>query len=159
MSRAFVKDQDDLPEEFADRPISANPNFVTAHGLRLIDAEIEQLRHEQAQAQHDGDKAVLARTARDLRYWLQRRTSAQLVEPPHQVTKVAFATRVTIRREDGRTQSFAIVGEDEGDPAKGSIAYSSPLARALLGKAKGDFAEAPGGEVEIVALEAVGPEG
>ena len=39
------------------------------------------------------------------------------------------------------------------DPAKGSIAYTSPMARALLGRKKGDFAEAPGGGVEIVALE------
>jgi transcription elongation GreA/GreB family factor len=159
MSRAFVKDQDDLPEDVADRPISPNPNFVTARGLRLIDEAITRLRHGQAHAQQTQDKEALAHTARDLRYWLQRRTSAQLVEPPHGVSKVAFATRAEIRRADGRTQVYAIVGEDEADPAEGTIAYSSPLARALLGKHAGDLVEAPGGEVEIVGLEAVGPEG
>ena len=41
MSRAFVKDQDDLPEDVADRPISPNPNFVTGRGLRLIDEMLE----------------------------------------------------------------------------------------------------------------------
>ena len=153
MSRAFVKEQDDVPDDLPERPVSSNPNFVTARGLCLITDELEKLRHTKAQAQHDGDKSSLARAARDLRYWLQRRTSAQLVEPPREAVKVAFATRVTLRREDGRTQKFMIVGEDEADPTQGSIAYTSPLARAVLGKSAGDVAEAPGGEVEIVAVE------
>ncbi len=159
MSRAFVKDQDDLPADIADRPISANPNFVTARGLRLIDEALERLRHEQAHAQQAQNKEDMSRTARDLRYWVQRHTSAQLVPPPHDLSKVAFGTRVTLKREDGRTQRFAIVGEDEGDPVQGAIAYTSPLARAVLGKSVGEFAEGPAGEVEIVALEAVDPEG
>jgi transcription elongation GreA/GreB family factor len=143
MSRAFVKDQD-APDELPERPVSPNPNFVTPRGLRLIDEKLEALRRDLARAQ---------------RYWTQRRSGAQMVEPPKRATAVAFATTVTIRRGDGRQQRFAIVGEDEADPAKGSIAYSSPMARALLGRSKGDFAEFQGGEVEIVALEAVGPEG
>ncbi|MGZ5828689.1 MAG: GreA/GreB family elongation factor [Xanthobacteraceae bacterium] len=32
-------------------------------------------------------------------------------------------------RDDGRQQTFRIVGEDEADPAKGSISHVSPLAR------------------------------
>jgi len=159
MSRAFVKEQDDAPEDLPERPVSPHPNFVTARGLRLIDDEIEALRRTQAQAQHVGDKALLARTARDLRYWMQRRTSAQPVDPPHKAETVAFATRVTILRGDGRKVAYAITGEDEADPAKGTIAYVSPMARALLGKSVGDFAETPGGEVEIVGLESVSPEG
>lgn len=152
MSRAFVKDQEDAPEDLGERPISPNPNFVTERGLRLIDETVAALRKEQAQAQHDEDKAALARTSRDLRYWVQRRTSAQLVPPPAELKTVAFATRVDIRREDGRRQHFAIVGEDESDPGRGLIAYTSPMARALLGKAVGEFADAPGGEVEIVEI-------
>lgn len=159
MSRAFVKEQDDAPEELLERPVSANPNFVTARGLHLIEEALETLRKAQTQAQVEGDKAAVARAARDLRYWLQRRASAQLVAPPAELKTVAFATRVTILREDGRRQRFAIVGEDEADPAQGLIAYASPMARALLGKAVGEFAEAPGGEVEIVDLEAAHPEG
>ena len=44
MSRAFVKEQDDVPEDLTERPVSASPNVVTARGLRLIDAEIEVSR-------------------------------------------------------------------------------------------------------------------
>jgi transcription elongation GreA/GreB family factor len=157
MSRAFVKEQDDAPEELLQRPVSSNPNFVTGRGLRLIDEMIGTLRKELAR--HHGDKALLARTSRDLRYWVQRRTTAQLIAPPGDLKTVAFATRVTIERADGRRQTFAIVGEDEADPVKGSIAYTSPMARALLGRKKGDIAEVPGGEAEIVALEPVNPEG
>ena len=72
---------------------------------------------------------------------------------------MGFGTRVTILRDDGRKQVFAIVGEDESDPPKGYLAYTSPLARALMGRAVGDVAEIPGGEAEIVRLEAIGPEG
>ena len=158
MSRAFVKDQEDAIEEFGERPVSTNPNFLTTRGLRLIDEMLETLRKDQAHAQHVGDKTGLARTSRDLRYWMQRRTTAQVVAPPAKLTAVAFATRVTIKRGNGKTQSYAIVGEDEADPAQGSIAYSSPLARALLGKKTGDFAEVHGGEVEIAALTALEPE-
>ena len=64
-----------------------------------------------------------------------------------------FGDRVTFEREDGRVQTFRIVGEDEADPAKGSVSYVAPIARALLGKAVGDVSPAPGGEVEITAFE------
>jgi transcription elongation GreA/GreB family factor len=154
MSRAFDKEQDgdDGGEQLPDRPISPHANFVTARGLGLIDEEIERLRAQLAEAQRTQDRAALAHASRDLRYWTQRRVSAQLVEPPKEVDKVAFATSVTIRREDGREQTFTIVGEDEADPARGLIAYVAPMARALLGKQVGEFAEAPGGEVGIVTI-------
>lgn len=159
MSRAFVKEQDDVPEHLAERPVSPNPNLVTQRGLTLIDREIEELRRRLAQGQHDADKAAIARASRDLRYWTQRRSTAQAVNAPQLPTVVAFATRVTIVREDGRKQRLAIVGEDEADPAAGLIAYSSPMARAILGRGVGEAVEGPGGEIEIQALESIDPEG
>lgn len=159
MSRAFVKEQDDAPEPLAERPISGNPNVVTARGLRLIDGEIETLRRALAQAQAEADKAGIARASRDLRYWTQRRATAQLFMPPESPAQVGFATIVTILRGDGRRMRLMIVGEDEADPGEGRIAYTSPMARALLGREAGEFVEIPGGEAEIVALEAISPEG
>ncbi len=64
-----------------------------------------------------------------------------------------FGTTVTIKREDGRRQTFRIVGEDEADPAKGTIPYVSPLARALVGKAVGDVVRLGEGEVEVLKVE------
>ena len=64
---------------------------------------------------------------------------------------VRFGSRVTIERADGRRQTLQLVGEDEADPAAGTISYVAPLARALLGKERGDVA--PVVEVEIVEID------
>jgi transcription elongation GreA/GreB family factor len=161
MSRAFVKEQDDQEglEELPERPVSTNPNFVTPHGLTLIDEEIETARKLLAHAQHESDRGGIARASRDLRYWTQRRATAQPVEPPKAPKKVAFATRVTVKRDDGRQQVFSIVGEDEADLEKGLIAYTVPMARALLGLAVGEEAELPGGHAEVIDLKPIDAKG
>ncbi|WP_171524657.1 GreA/GreB family elongation factor, partial [Acinetobacter baumannii] len=79
------------------------------------------------------DDTALARASRDLRYYSARRNSAQLVVPPAGADTVGFGGSVTFDREDGRRQTFRIVGEDEADPSKGTISHVSPIARALIG--------------------------
>src|SRR5437660_2715658 len=118
MSRAFVKepDGDDGRDELPERPISSHPNLVTAEGLAHINAEISRLQAAHAAAQATDERGALARTARDLRYWNARRASAQLVPPPTDKAQVHFGSIVTIVRDDGRKQTFRIVGEDEADP-------------------------------------------
>lgn len=154
MSSAFVKEPEggEAFEDLPDRPISPHPNFVTPEGLAFMEAELERLHREHAAAQAADDKASLARTARDLRYWTARRNSAQLVEPPTQASEVHFGSTVTIEREDGRRQTFRIVGEDEADPAKGTISYVSPVAQALTGKRVGDVVQAGASAAEIVKI-------
>jgi len=71
MSRAFVKESDDV-EPLPERPVSPYPNFVTAQGLVLIEAELARLTEVFAQAQAAEDRDALARLGRDLRYWRQR---------------------------------------------------------------------------------------
>lgn len=100
----------------------------------------------------DGDRTAMARATRDLRYWSARRATAQLMERDPAKSVVQFGDRVTFEREDGRVQTFRIVGEDQADPAKGTISYIAPIARALLGKAVGEVSAAPGGEIEITAI-------
>jgi transcription elongation GreA/GreB family factor len=153
MSRAFVKESSgegalNLP----DRSISPHPNYVTPEGLRAIEAELARSRRELAAAQASDDGDAVARTARDLRYWMARRASAQVIEPPADAETVHFGSTFTIARADGRRQTFRIVGEDEADPARGTIPYVAPLARALAGRAAGETAQIGGEEVEIVAI-------
>ncbi|HEX2560587.1 transcription elongation factor GreA [Phenylobacterium sp.] len=158
MSVAFTREEDyeaqaaDLP----DRPISPHPNLVTASGLAAIEAELAAARAAYAAAQALGDvsadRTAMARATRDLRYWSARRASAQLTETASEGEVVQFGRTVEFEREDGRRQAFRIVGEDEADPAKGSVSYVSPLARALMGKSVGDVALVNGAEVEIVAV-------
>ncbi|KPF81346.1 transcription elongation factor [Brevundimonas sp. AAP58] len=158
MSVAFTREEDleataaDLP----DRPISPHPNLVTPGGLAAIDAALAEARAAYAAAQAQGsieaDRTAMARATRDLRYWSARRASAQLVEAPAD-GRVRFGGSVTIEREDGRTQTWRIVGEDEADPANGSVSHVSPLARALIGKRVGDEANVAGQSVEIIAVD------
>jgi len=63
-------------------------------------------------------------------------------------TVVRFGATVTLVDEDTEDKStYQIVGADEGDIAKGLLSISAPLARALIGKTKGDSVEVntPGG--------------
>ncbi len=154
MSRAFVKEQEDASvEELPDRLISEHPNLVTKEGLAQIEAEVARLTAEHTAAQAEEDRAKAAATARDLRYWTARQQSAEVVTPPADGAHVHFGTTVTVERADGRRQTFRIVGEDEADPAKGTIPYVSPLARALVGKAVGDVVKLGDGEVEVLAVK------
>ncbi len=63
-----------------------------------------------------------------------------------------FGSTVTIVRNDGRRQTFRIVGEDEADPAHGTLSHVSPLARALFGKQVGDTIEVAQKEAEILEI-------
>ena len=158
MSVAFTREEDleataaDLP----DRPISPHPNLVTPQGLAKIDAALAAARAAYNAAQAHGsieaDRTAMARATRDLRYWSARRATAQLVESAPD-GRVRFGGAVTLLREDGRTQTWRITGEDEADPAKGSVSHVSPLARALVGKRVGDEATVAGQTVEIVAVD------
>jgi transcription elongation GreA/GreB family factor len=86
-------------------------------------------------------------------YFVERLASAVLRPEPASSTAVAFGSRVTVLRDDGRRQTFRIVGEDEADPRCGSIAYVSPLAHHLIGKQVDEAVEVDGHEIEIVAVE------
>jgi transcription elongation GreA/GreB family factor len=158
MSVAFTREEDSESQaaNLPDRPVSPHPNLVTAAGLASIEAELAAARAAYAAAQSEGgvsaDRTAMARATRDLRYWGSRRASAQLTEPAADPGVVQFGRTVEFAREDGRRQVFRIVGEDEADPAKGSVSYASPLARALLGKTVGDVATLNGAEVEVVAV-------
>ena len=158
MSVAFTREEDleataaDLP----DRPISSHPNLVTSSGLAAIEAALASARAAYSAAQAKGDieadRTAMARATRDLRYWSARRATAQLVETQAD-GRVRFGGSVTIEREDGRAQTWRITGEDEADPAAGSVSHVSPLAVALMGKQVGDEAVVAGQTVEVVAVD------
>jgi len=154
MSRAFIKEPDgeDAVAELPDRQISLHPNLVTAEGLAQIEDELARLQREHAAAQASGDRVATARAARELRYWNARRASAQLAPPCEDSARVHFGSTVTIVRDDGRRQTFRIVGEDEADPARGTLSHVSPVARALFGKEVGDIIRAGQSDAEIVDI-------
>jgi transcription elongation GreA/GreB family factor len=153
MSRAFVKEGDGADELLPELSVSTQPNFVTPNGLRQIEARVAALDAEQRAARDGGDKALLARIARDLRYWTQRRGSARLVEVPSAAPSVVrFGVTAVLRFADGTERAFKLVGEDEADPAGGLISWAAPLARVLAGKSVGDEVAILGRSAEIVRL-------
>ena len=158
MAVAFTREEDYEAQaaNLPDRPVSTHPNLVTASGLAAIETELASARTAYAAAQAEGgisaDRTAIARATRDLRYWSARRASSQLTQPELTAGVVQFGVTVEIAREDGRSQTFRIVGEDEADPKAGSVSYLSPLAAALLGKAVGDVVLLNGAEVEVMGV-------
>ena len=159
MSVAFTREEDveAAAANVPDRPISPHPNLVTPEGLRALDASLASARAAWAKAQASGevntDRTAMAQATRDLRYYAARRASAQVLAPEGDGDMVRFGGAVTLDRQDGRRQTFRIVGEDEADPAQGTISHVSPLARALLRKSVGDVIKAGQGEAEITAIK------
>jgi transcription elongation GreA/GreB family factor len=106
--------------------------------MAAIEANLYRFEAAYRSAVAQDDKQAVVAALREVRYWTARRSNAEVVKPPSAPDRVAFATTVTLRRDDGREQTFTIVGEDEADPSSGTISYLSPLARAAMGRAIGD---------------------
>jgi transcription elongation GreA/GreB family factor len=153
MSRAFVKEVEPEIDGLPDRPMSTHPNFVTAEGLATIERTLSRFEAANKAAVAKNDRTAIAATQRELRYWKARRSTAEVVEPAADKSQVHFGATVTVRRDDGRAQTFRIVGEDEAEPARGTISYVSPLARAVLGGIVGDTVEVSGGNATITEIK------
>ncbi len=153
MSRAFTKEPEDQVADFADRPISPYRNFVTAEGLRAIETALGRFEAAHRAAVDKGDKLAATAALREVRYWRARHASAEIVERKPGRDGALFGTTVTLRRDDGREQTFRIVGEDEADPAHGTISYVSPLARAILGHGVRETVEIAGREAIILDIK------
>jgi transcription elongation GreA/GreB family factor len=159
LSVAFTKeDSAETASEtmLPDRPVSPHPNLVTEAGLQALELQLLQAREALETAQTIEDVNERRRQAaipsRDARYFAARVRTAQVMADPASTSTVAFGSTVTFGRDDGRVQTYRIVGEDEADPKTGSISFVSPVARLLMGKAVGDVAGPSGQELEIIAI-------
>jgi len=159
LSVAFTKeDSAETASEtlLPDRPVSPHPNLVTETGLKALEFQLEQAREAYETAQKIEDVNERRRQAaiplRDIRYFVTRVRTAQIIPDPISTETVAFGSTVTFRREDGRIQKYRIVGEDEADPKSGSISFVSPVARLLMSKYVGDEAGASGQKIEIISI-------
>jgi transcription elongation GreA/GreB family factor len=148
MSRVFVKEAAESAPP-PERMVDDGPNLVTPEGLAQIEAHVTRL---EASLKTETNVLLRETLERDLRYWAQRKLTAEAVTPSTGGT-VAFGSTVTIERK-GRKQTFRIVGVDEADPSKGLISFRAPLAQAVLGLYVGDVVEAnePLGEIEILDI-------
>ena len=163
MSRAFVKESDDdlSAGELPERPLSPHANYVTPRGLELLQGRVRELsdRHEQLKRDAADDseaKQKLREIERDLRYFRAQLERASVVDTKQQLPdEVHFGATVRIEDEEGKVQTFAIVGDDEADVAQGRISWASPLARAMIGAKIGDTVvwHRPAGEAEVSIVD------
>ena len=149
MSRAFVKETaEGAPPP--ERMVSSGPNLVTEEGLAKITAEVARLEAALAT-----ETNVLLRETleRDLRYWRQSLSTAEVVRSSNDDGVIAFGSTVSFSRNGGKPQTIRIVGEDEADPKSGLVNFRSPLAQALIGAEECDTVEMKSPPAEITILK------
>ena len=150
---------------------------MTAAGFKSLEDEVNQLknvdRHEVikmiAEARAHGDLSENAEyhAAKERQSFIEGRVMeledqigrAEVIDVSKlSGSSVKFGATVTLADEDSNEKrKFQIVGDVESDAKNGRISISSPIARAVIGKSKGDTVEvaAPGGarSYEILKVE------
>jgi transcription elongation factor GreA len=141
--------------------LSMNKIPMTAEGFDRLREELKRLKTVDrpaiiraiADARDHGDLAENAEyhAARDRQSFIEGRVAeledkmarAEVID----VSKLSgeiikFGAKVTLADEETEEeQTFQIVGEDEADIKSGRLSVTSPLARALIGRGKGDSVE------------------
>ena len=149
---------------------------LTVRGEQLLQDELKRLKSEDrprviasiAEAREHGDLKENAEyhAAREEQGFIEGRiadiegklSNSQVIDVtklPHN-GKVVFGVTVDLVDVDTDEElSYRIVGEDEADVKAGLIAFSTPIARALLGKEEGEevAVQVPGGTRNLEVLE------
>ncbi|HVU20053.1 MAG TPA: transcription elongation factor GreA [Rhizomicrobium sp.] len=152
---------------------------MTADGYKSLEAEVNELKSverpaiikaiSEARAHGDLSENAEYHAAKERQAFIEGRVieledmigRADVIDVSRlSGTTVKFGATVTLVDEDtDQKRKFQIVGDHEADATKGRISISSPIARALIGKSKGDTVEvaAPGGarSYEILKVEFV----
>ncbi|MDB5368183.1 MAG: transcription elongation factor GreA [Rhodospirillales bacterium] len=140
---------------------------MTAGGFQRLQDELRQLKAVErpaiiraiAEAREHGDLSENAEyhAARERQSFIEGRVGeledrisrAEVIDPKTlSGNNVKFGATVTLVDEDtDEKASYQLVGEFEADISNGLLSITSPLARALIGKTKGDSVEVvtPGG--------------
>ena len=179
MSKAFTKetdapeDEDDADFAIPTLPVGSK-NYMTPAGYARLAAELDALwKIERPKlvetifwAASNGDRSEngdyiygkkrLREIDRRVRFLTQRVENAEVVDPAtrEQTEQIFFGATVTVEDRQGEEATYAIVGIDEADAGRGYLAWTSPMAQALLKARVGDTVtvQTPGGrrEVDIV---------
>ena len=147
------------------------PVYVSADGLRKLQAELEELRTakrtEVAERIHaamefgdftenseleqaKNDQAFLEGRIMTLEQMIK---NAQIIDENEKHDLVEVGSHVTVEA-DGRKEKYTIVGSAEASPQEGKISNESPVGAALMGHKKGDkvTVQAPAGPVTYTVV-------
>src|SRR5262245_4868510 len=134
---------------------------MTVEGFQMIEAELHRLKaverpriiQQISDAREHGDLSENAEyhAAKEAQGLNEARVAeledkvgrAEVIDPSKlSGSTVKFGATVTLSDEDsGDKVKYKIVGEHEANVREGKISVNSPIARALIGKSKGDSAE------------------
>ncbi|MBC8095910.1 MAG: GreA/GreB family elongation factor [Akkermansiaceae bacterium] len=162
MSKAFTRESDDAPEPLLRlRPSSPLPpgakNYITAEGLRELQAELNHLK------EIERPKFIIGPEDPDARRQLQiidqqieqldesLATAVVVPSPAQPWDQVLFGATVTVRGRGSGETSYRLVGVDETDLDQNWVSWLSPIARALLNARLGQRVrfKFPSGEEEL----------
>ncbi len=141
---------------------------ITIAGVEMLKVELQRLKSSDrpavitaiAEARAHGDLSENAEyeAAREKQGFIEGRiieletklANAQIIDPKllDEDGRVVFGSTVELKEVDAAASVvYQIVGEDEADIKLAKISYSSPIAKAMMGKSEGDVAEVrtPGG--------------
>ncbi len=147
MSRAFVKEDVDLPERSGrKRSASGLPpgatNYITARGAKHLRDELQKLRATNANSTRVPElEQILA--------------SVHVVDPPDPASNsVTFGATVTVKDKKDRTETYTIAGVDELDLEPDTVSWISPIGKSLLAADIDDWITLEDGRTaQIVKIE------
>jgi transcription elongation factor GreB len=147
MSRAFIKEDVDLPERSGrKRSASGLPpgatNYITARGAKHLRDELQKLRVANTNSTRVAELEQIL-------------TSIHVVDPPDPASNsVGFGATVTVKDKKGRTETYTVVGVDELDLEPAAVSWISPIGKALLAADMGDWITLEDGRTaKIVKIE------
>jgi transcription elongation factor GreA len=149
---------------------------ITVNGAQKLREELQRLKKEDrprivsaiAEARAHGDLRENAEyhAAKEEQGFIEGRikeidgklSNAEIIDVTSlsEVGRVVFGATVELIDEDsGKRVAYRIVGEDEADIRSGLLSFSSPIARALIGREEGDVVEVatPGGDRSYEIVE------
>ena len=148
---------------------------MTVNGKRLLDEELKRLMSverpavvkaiEIARGHGDLSENADYSAAKERQSFIEGRIGeindklarCQVIDPTIIKTeKIVFGATVIVEEQDtGKKLTYQIVGVDEADAKAGRIGITSPIARAMIGKVKGDevIVHAPKGQIHYDVIE------
>lgn len=157
--------------------MAEQPNYLTAEGLRELEARLEYLRKVRRQevaerlrqameeggelvenAEYEDAKNEQAFVEGEIMRLEALLSNVEIIESNGPKDVVGLGDRVSVREKGSKElEVFYLVGAAEANPAEGRISHKSPLGRALMGRKVGDkvTVKAPDGDIvfEIKAIE------
>lgn len=146
MSRGFVKEDDQEEDPIIPNRAPLPPgttNYVTLAGLKMLmnekrdlEAERKLVPTEESPEKRSALKVITGK----MNMLLERINSAEVVNVTEMDNdEIRFGAIVTFQfSNENKPRTFQIVGVDEADVKQKKIAFTSPIAQALMGKKPGE---------------------